>query len=153
VSTSELVPPLLFTVLVLTGAVLDVRSRRLPNTLSLALAVSGLAAILFAAGLADAGSALAHLGISLVIGMGLYALGMWGGGDAKFYAGTAAWFTLSEALPLLLWVSMAGVALLIAWFVGRRLSGQPITRSRKGEVPYGVAIAAGGIVLMWSQAA
>lgn len=148
----ELLVPLLFTGIALAGAWSDVRKRIIPNFLSAFFAVSGLVATWLSGGAAAAGSSLVHLLVALVIGMVLYALSMWGGGDAKFYAASSAWFTLSELPRLVMTITFAGLLLLIVWFVGRRVVRRSEVRSRRGELPYGVAIAAGGIALMATQA-
>jgi prepilin peptidase CpaA len=136
----------LFSGLVLLGAASDLRSRMIPNALSVVLAVLGIGVTWLEYGGVAAGSAFAHLLIALVVGMVLYALGMWGGGDAKFYAGSAAWFTLVDLPRLILTISLAGLLLLIVWFVVRRLRKGAAVKGRQGELPYGVAIAAGGII-------
>jgi prepilin peptidase CpaA len=141
-----------FSALALLGAFLDLRSRRIPNVLSVALAISGISATWLIGGAAAAGSAFLHLLIALVIGMVLYALKMWGGGDAKFYAGTAAWFTLDDLPRLFLSISLAGLVLLTVWFGSRRLARRGAPSDRGGELPYGVAIAAGGLVILVAQA-
>ena len=144
-STYEALALAVFSGLALLGAFSDLRSRTIPNALSGVLAVSGLAAVWLASGLGTAGFALLHLLAALAIGMALYALKMWGGGDGKFYAGTAAWFPISEMLSLILTISLAGLVLVIVWFGALRLrKGKPRPGSKR-EVPYGVAIAAGGI--------
>ena len=95
------------------------------------------------------GNHLAHAVIALAIGFGLFAARIVGGGDAKFYAGVAAWFALGEAMRLLLAVSLGGLALFLAWFLYRRLTGKAISRpggEDQGKFPYGTAIAAGGLI-------
>ena len=139
------------TLLLLYGAASDIRARRLPNWLSLVLLVYGLAFAFVDGGLAALGWHGAHSAIALVVGMGLFAIGAFGGGDAKFYAGLAAYFALDQAIDLLIFVSLLGGLLIILWMIGRRL---PILRPKeneglKGKFPYGVAIAAGGALLAW----
>ncbi len=151
-SNGEWLALALFSALVLFGAASDLRARIIPNALSAALAISGLAATWLGDGTAAAGSAFLHLLIALAIGIALYALGMWGGGDAKFYAGSAAWFTLADLPRLVLAISGAGLLLLIVWFVVRRLRAGPPVKGRQGELPYGVAIAVGGIITAGGQA-
>jgi prepilin peptidase CpaA len=136
----------LFSGLVLLGAVSDLRSRMIPNALSVVLAVLGIGVTWLEYGGVAAWSAFIHLLIALVIGVVLYALGMWGGGDAKFYAGSAAWFTLADLPRLIVTISLAGLLLLIVWFIVGRLRRGATVKGRQGELPYGVAIAAGGIV-------
>lgn len=133
------------------AAWLDLTQRRIPNWLCGLTAVAGLAAAILLGDLGDLGSHALHMVLALVGGMGLFALGGFGGGDAKFYAGVATWFGLGQALLLLLSVALSGLLLLIGWFIYRRLRGIPVRRTRNGPfdgLPYGIAIAGGAIAAM-----
>ena len=141
----ELVIPLLFAALALYGAYSDVRTRTIPNALNALMAIAGLAALWFSSGATAAAHGLAHLAIALAAGMLIYALGMWGGGDAKFYAASAAWFQVWDFPRLALSIAIAGLVLLIVWFGARQLRGT--AKQDKKELPYGVAIAVGGIAV------
>jgi prepilin peptidase CpaA len=139
--------------LVLLGLVaswLDVSVRKLPNWLSLLTLATGLAVALSSSGLPAIGSHLAHAAIALLAGMVLFRFGIVGGGDAKFYAAVASWFSLSTAAGLLVAVSLSGLVIFLVWFVWRRLTKQPIRApspdSTSDKLPYGIAIAAGGII-------
>ena len=129
---------------------LDATVRKLPNWLSLLTALVGLGLAVSSAGLSGLGSHLVHMLIALAIGMVLFRLGVVGGGDAKFYAGVAAWFSLSDAVGLILAVSLSGLAIFLVWFAWRRLSGKPIRggahQTDADKLPYGIAIAAGAII-------
>lgn len=133
-----------------TGSYLDLRTRRLPNWLCLAGLIAGLAFGLAAGGLTAAAIALLHALIALIVGAGLFALGGIGGGDAKFYAGLAAWFPLQAGLGLLVSVSLTGLLLLVAWLPYRqrmmRADGGMAKDSDFRKLPYGVAIAVGALV-------
>jgi prepilin peptidase CpaA len=144
---SEIAALLLYSGLAIFAAVYDIRVRTIPNYLNAIIAVGGLAGALFFGGASEALSASSHFAIALAIGMLVYALGLWGGGDAKFYAASSAWFALSELPRLMVGISLAGLLLLVVWFTFRGLS-RKAARGAKGELPYGVAIAAGGIVTM-----
>lgn len=123
----------------------DITQRRLPNWLCLAALVAGLVFTGLTGGPIDLGMAAVHAVAALLVGMALYALGAIGAGDAKFYAALAAWFSLWLAPVLLLWVSLCGLVLVVVWFAWRR----SLRRARKDDVfaklPYGVAIAVGGL--------
>src|SRR5581483_11600581 len=92
---------------------------------------------------------------ALVLGMGLFAAGWIGGGDAKLMAAAVPWLGL-PALPLFLLVTACaggGLALLLlkarsAW-VRPYLAGAPAWLARLttpgADVPYGVAIALGAL--------
>ncbi|QGN54460.1 prepilin peptidase [Novosphingobium sp. Gsoil 351] len=129
------------------GAWLDLARRQLPNWLCLVTALAGLGAYVASNGGAAIWSPLAHMAIALIGGMGLFRVGWIGGGDAKFYAACAAWFPLRMGLTLLLCVSLAGLLLLLVWFVARRIGGSAKPKAAAGSalVPYGVAIATGAV--------
>jgi prepilin peptidase CpaA len=140
--------PALFSVLASAAAYCDVRYRTIPNWLNLAIAVLGIAATWLVAGIDAVPFSLAHFALALVIGMVAFALKMWGGGDAKFYAATAAWFSLRQFPSLIIAVSLAGLVLLVAWLVSSRVRRRESSSGRKAQLPYGLAIAVGGIVTM-----
>ena len=144
--------PAALTLLLLVGAISDIRDRRLPNWLSLALLLLGLAHAFYLGGLSSTGWHFAHALIVMVIGAGIFAAGIMGGGDAKFYAGLAAYFPLSEGLHLLLWVSIAGIVSILSWMVLRRILPlkKPEDGSLHAKFPYGVAIAIGGALVAWT---
>lgn len=132
----------------------DVFHRRVPNWLCAVTALAGLAAGLFLGGLPMLGSQFLHMVIVLAAGMVLFRFGIFGGGDAKFYAAVAAWFTVGKAAFLLVCIAIAGLALLVVWFAYRRIRRLPI--SRKGgetpydSLPYGIAIGVGAVHAMLS---
>jgi len=129
-----------------TSAAWDIRLRRIPNWLCLALAVAALGFAWADGGASALVWGAAHSVIALVVGIGLFALGAIGGGDAKLYAAAALALPLRAGLSLLGWTSAAGLVLLIVMIVGNRLfssTRRSLHEMRKMEVPYGVAIAAG----------
>ena len=83
--------PAALTALLVIGAVSDMRTRRLPNWLCLALLVLGLVYAYYLGGFALTGWHFAHAMIAMVIGAGIFAAGIMGAGDAKFYAGLRPW--------------------------------------------------------------
>lgn len=131
----------------------DTRERRLPNALALATFTFGLASSASSGGEAIV-MALAHFAIALAVCLGLYRIGAFGGGDAKFYAAMAAWFPLGQALDLLTTVAAAGGVLFIVFVVWRRWrrarlasvgASFPSTPDNHASLPYGVAIGLGGL--------
>jgi len=141
-----------FAVPLLAGAYQDWRYRRLPNALCLATFAVGVGATFAMQGPLAAGMAVIHSLLALLMGMFLFSRGWIGGGDAKFYAGAAAWFPLAAGWLLILCVSLAGLLLLIAWFPFRHTlatvaSGQR-DEAEYRKLPYGVAIAAGSWVTL-----
>jgi len=139
---------LLFAAMALYGAYSDIRSRTIPNAFNALMAIAGLGAMWFTGGASGAGYGLAHLAVALAAGLAIYALGMWGGGDAKFYAASAAWFELWDFPRLALSIALSGLVLVVVWFGARQIRGSAKRDSDKKELPYGVAIAVGGIALL-----
>jgi len=130
------------------AAWLDLTQRRIPNWLCALTLVVGLVLAAATGGFAGLGSHALHAGLALLGGMALFALGGLGGGDAKFYAAAASWFGLGQATLLLVYVALSGLALLIGWFIYRRVKGIPMRQKSADPMdglPYGIAIAAGTI--------
>lgn len=128
------------------AAATDLTQRRVPNWLSGITLIAGLGFALAMSGGQQTLWHLAHSVIALLAGMGLFALGVWGGGDGKFYAAVAAWFPLHAGFSLLLAVSAAGLMLVACWFAGRRLAKRNMDRNA-GILPYAVAISGGAATL------
>lgn len=140
----------LLVALVLIGAVasyLDVVRRVLPNWLSALAFVVGLVGMAAGGGMDTAVSGLLHALIALVIGMGLFAVRVIGGGDAKYYAALAAWFGLGQSLFLFVSVALAGLLLIPVWLLVRRVRGHAGPAKDRNDafskLPYGVAISLG----------
>lgn len=128
----------------------DIRERRLPNWLVLVTLATGLG-LAARQGLDVLPWHLAHAGIALIVGIGLYAIRALGAGDAKYYAALAAWFTLGNALKLVMAVSFAGLFLALGWLAWRKFSGNPAPRKPvedMDKVPFGVAMAAGAVLAL-----
>ena len=107
------------------AAVTDLRSRRIPNQISLVLA--GLALVRIGMALA-AGVGWSAAGLDLVAAVAVFALGacafrlaILGGGDVKLIAAGALWFGLAGLAPFLLTTVLAG-GLLAMLFVGRQMA-------------------------------
>lgn len=146
-------------VVLLLLAISDVRHRRLSNVW---VAVIGLTYLFLAA--------LNHVGwhqfgmhaltgvIALVVCLGLFALRILGGGDAKLLSVLFFWSGPLLAAPMLTVISLTGTVVGILSYATRRLEpgkGNSIVRalalfSAVRGVPYGVAIAAGAsCMVMW----
>ena len=153
-STSVL-PLLLFV-----AAASDVVSLRIPNWLT------GLTALLFFPMAVATAMPLHDFGLHLAAGMGLFVagflffqLGLFGGGDAKLLAAAGLWLGPSLTVQFLFVTAMAGgilALLVLLWSMfnifweleakGKFTQnlGQKL-RAIKPNVPYGVALAVGGI--------
>jgi prepilin peptidase CpaA len=130
--------------LVIIAAGWDIRTRRIPNLLNALIAVAAIAATYLNGSPVLLGMSALHALIALVVGMGLFAVGFIGAGDAKMYSAVGFAIPLPNALEMLGWTSVAGLAVLIATYVTRRVAGKPISKDGKSfTVPYGAAIATG----------
>lgn len=154
VSTLALV---LFPFLMAFAAFSDLLTMRISNVLVLALALIFLVTA-FAIGLPPMEIA-THAGLAagvLVVGFAFFAFGWIGGGDAKLAAATVLWVGPAVLLPYLVYAALLGGALTLSILALRRWP-LPAALSRvqwidrlhddKAGVPYGVALAAAGILV------
>ena len=128
------------------GALFDAIARRLPNLLCAAMLIAGLVLAFMGDGLSALGLHFVHALLALGIGYLLFLAGIFGGGDGKFYAATAAFFPLANLPGLIVAITAAGFVLAVLWFSAKKVSRK--LRETKGDfakLPYGVAIAAGAI--------
>jgi prepilin peptidase CpaA len=112
--------------LLLVGAAIDIRSRRLPNWLT--AGVVGLYALYAIASPVpvDWASALAVAATSLVLGFMLFAFHLMGGGDVKLIAGLALWAGLDLIALFLLVTGLAGGLLSVGMLLVRRIASHPV---------------------------
>jgi prepilin peptidase CpaA len=91
----------------------------------------------------------------LAFGFTLFSFGLLGGGDAKLLAAAGIWFGWPALAPFLVFTTLAGGVLAIAMKAWRMIEIERDVRevdwmkrwfSFKADLPYGVAIAAGGIL-------
>jgi prepilin peptidase CpaA len=149
--------------LLLVAAWCDVATRTIPDSISVALAGLGL--------LARCTEGLAPAAVSLLVAVGLFAAmvplharGAFGGGDVKLITALAVGFPPHGTVAFLLSTMMAGGVLALL-YLSLRLLPQPTPLaprpaswaprkvlalerrrvSRRGPLPYAVAIAAGGL--------
>ena len=128
------------------GAAWDIARRQIPNWLCLVLALVAAAYSFSMFGIQGLAWAGLHGLAALLMGMGLFALGAIGGGDAKFYTAGALSLQMSQALPMLAATALSGFVLMIVMVIGRRFVSRAnfsVSELRKMQLPYGVAIAAG----------
>ena len=152
----------------------DVKSRRIPNYLTLTTALSGLAFRGACYGI----SGLIEGFLGLLLGFGLlflpyYLKGM-GAGDVKALAALGAWLGPKSTFFLFIYMGLAGgiLALAFLWWRGllwqklrqakvyvvnlilsRHFEASPQAASRQSSedqgIPYGVAIATGMLAVFW----
>ena len=126
----------------------DTFRRKIPNWLCAVTALLGLAYMGLEHGWYGAGLAFGHVAAALIVTLGLFALKIIGGGDAKFYAAMAAWLPIGQAPLLLASVAVAGLLLLVVFFAARmpgRARRRRESASDFDKLPYGVAIGLGGL--------
>lgn len=145
-----------FPVLVIVAAMRDAVSFTIPNWISVALAAAFLpAALAMGAGPGQIGLACLIGFGALIAGMGMFAVGWIGGGDAKLFAAAGLWMGLTALLPFLLVTALAGGGLAVSLLALRSVWLRPLMvrgprwigrLATPGEnVPYGIAIAAGAL--------
>lgn len=131
----------------------DLTTMTIPNWMSLVLIASFFPAA-WLVGLSGM-AVLTHAGVALAalfIGAGLFALRVLGGGDAKLMAAAMLWLGVGGAPAFILGTAVVGglfslALLLVRAQVAMVVIPGPAWLSRllqpKGDIPYGVAIAAG----------
>lgn len=140
------VPVTILAAMLVVAATGDIRERRIPNTLNLAIAVLAVPFWWLS------GYALwPDVAMQLALGAGaflffalLFRVGMMGGGDVKLLAALALWLPLASLIKLLVIMSLAGGVLTVALLIRHRMRKS----NEKLEIPYGVAIAFGGMWLI-----
>src|ERR1700722_2027338 len=148
----------------------DLRSRRIPNVLTAALAVAALG-LHATSGLAAFGVALATLVGVLFLGLVAFSFGWLGGGDVKLLAAGAAALGFPDALPFLVYTAIGGgvLALVFAAVTGRLGSvlrsvalivrpfaykgTTPVAPTDPIMLPYAIAIAFGAVAVALSHSA
>jgi prepilin peptidase CpaA len=160
------------TILVLAIAILaiiafaDMRTRRIPNALSIAVATLGLIRMILVHDPVVASQTLAAGAAVFAAAFLLFSRGIVGGGDAKLVAATVLLIGYHDLFGFLFLMSLFGGALALAILARDKIRHQPLILSRPGKissttqaggdsmvaaqstVPYGVAIAAGGMITL-----
>lgn len=132
--------------LLLIAAVIDVRTFTISNRLN--LAVASLAPLYWWSIGLPLGTEIA---VQLAVATGVFLLlaaafwiGMMGGGDVKLAAALSLWFPPAGTVKFLVIMSIAGGLLTLGVMAAHKLRGAV----GKPEVPYGVAIAFGGLAIL-----
>jgi len=124
----------------------DLKARTIPNLLNLAIALLAIP-FWWSIGLALWPDVAWQLGVSVAVFCLFaiaFALGAMGGGDVKLVAAIALWLPAQSVIALLFIMSVAGGALTLAMLIRHKLARKP----GQLEIPYGVAIAFGGLWLI-----
>lgn len=159
-------------VVALIGCVTDLKSRRLPNTLTMGAAAGAFGYYLAGAGWSGLGWSVVGWIVGGALFMPFFALRGIGGGDVKLLAALGAWLGPMPAVWLALYTALAGgpLALIVAFSRGYakkalsniwgliafwRIAGlKPhpgITLDTPGtpRLPYALPIAAGLVLTLW----
>lgn len=147
---------MIFPVAMTFAAANDLFTMRIPNQISLVL-VGGFVAVALLTRMP-----LETFGIHLACGFGLlaltftlFSLNLLGGGDAKLMAAGALWMGAEQILPFVAFVTIYGGALCFAILSYRKMVPADLLplpewaqklHTPGGPVPYGIAIAAGGLM-------
>ena len=142
----------------------DVRTRRIPNALSLAMAMLGLVRIALTQDAIAGSYTLAAGAMVFAVTLALFHYGVIGGGDAKLIPATALVIGYRDLLGFLFLMSLCGGALAIAAIATDKLAAS--LKRRRGRasppspreidfhaptastVPYGCAVAAAGVITL-----
>ena len=162
-----------------TAAAIDLRSRRIPNWLTLSLAGSGLLLSMLGASLIPPTAALLGLLTGFALNLGLFLLRIRGGGDVKLFAAAGAWvgpiislevFVLATLFAALCAIAQASIdgrlgallrnTTLIAWaMAGWRQGGLEAVTEHDGSfrsvgkpVPYAVPILLSMLIVLFRYA-
>ena len=136
----------------------DVTRYRIPNVIVYAIVAAFVVGAAFNFSWPAIGwSVLAGVGMFL-LGAGLFALGLFGGGDVKLVAAMALWTGVADLPRFLLVMTAAGGLLGLVWMIRRRrqrpvmagdAASSPDAPSQQpkapNRMPYGVAIALAGL--------
>lgn len=157
---ASVIAAMIFLVAMLYVTVSDLRSKRIPNWLVIALGAAYLPLAL-AAGYKPVDMVI-NLGVaSLVFAAGLYCFsrGWIGGGDVKLGAVIVLWLGAALAVPYVLLTAVFGAIFALAAILGIRLlarAGHDGSRLREGGLPYGPGMACAALLLFqvspWANA-
>lgn len=143
-----------FPLLLLLAAFRDLTSYTIPNWISVALAVAFFVTAPFLGfSFAAVGMHFLVLVVCLLIVMAMFAMGWIGGGDAKLFASIALWMGWPDIVEFALCAALIGgvltLGLLLArkmWLPGIGPEWTDALMKPGGDVPYGLALAAGALV-------
>lgn len=140
----------------LTLALCDLRRRRLPNAIVAAFAMLYLAHAWFGAQSWPGFERHVAAGaVALVLSALMFRFGWLGGGDAKLFSAVFLWAGPAYANTVFFIVSLLGLLLALAQLALRRTPREAATPpglawlAPARGVPYGVALAAGGVAAVW----
>jgi prepilin peptidase CpaA len=140
----QAVCPWLVAGVLIVAALSDACSYEIPDWTSGGIGLLYFGYTLTALGDADFAGAIVVALVVFFAGVGLFTAGAFGGGDVKLLSATSLWAGPGMVLSLLFVTALAGGVLSIMILARSRLKGR-VRIFAKPRVPYGIAIAAGGL--------
>lgn len=138
-----------FTIALMDAAISDLKGFRIPNRDSIIIAAAFVVAVpALGLGMEAAAWHAAAAAAAFAVGVVLFALKVWGGGDAKLVAAVTLMTGFAGLPRFLLVMALAGGMLSLVLLLLRILPAKSSWAARvvaSGHVPYGAAIAAGGV--------
>jgi prepilin peptidase CpaA len=167
-----MIVPAIVVSICLVACVFDVRTRRIPNWLTLSGAVAGLLYHLATSGLGGLQTAAAGWVLGLLLLLPYFALGGMGGGDVKLMAALGAWLGPWETFWLAMYAGICGgvLGLIVAFthgYVTRAVAnvkhmlgywatvglqpvpGMTLETSSSPRLAFAIPILAGTMVTLW----
>jgi prepilin peptidase CpaA len=141
----QTVCPWLLAAALIAAAASDLRSYEIPDSLNAAIGILYFAYAMSAPGRIDFAGACVIALIVFLVGVALFSAGAFGGGDVKLLAVTTLWAGPALILPFLVLTALVGGVLSLVVLLRMQVVGHGMPRTAKPNVPYGVAIAAGGL--------
>ena len=108
------------------GAAIDLRTRRLPNPLTMGLAATGVAYAACGIGALSIGASLAGLALGLALMLPGHLIGATGAGDVKLFAAVGAFIGPVHILTAFLYTALAGGGLAVVISLMRRRLRQTV---------------------------
>jgi len=129
---------------------IDLRTRRIPNWLSVPFLLCGLIVPAIAGGWARLGTSFAGFGLALLLfGLPCFLRGM-GMGDLKLAAGVGAWIGPGQFWLAFIMTAIVGGIVAVAYAVRHRSRGRSLDQAPQ-SIPYAPAIAIGTLFSFFAR--
>jgi len=138
--------------LLIWAAICDFRHLQIPNWIPIGIAVTWLGWLAVAP--VDPAISILVAVATFAVGTALFSFKFLGGGDVKLISAVALWAGGPQVLTLIFQIALAGGVLAFLWILAGRVRmalayyGMPVNLDAPAtKIPYGIAIAAGGLLL------
>lgn len=146
-----------FPLLIVMAGISDYFTLKIPNWVNALIAVSVIPFVLFSGMPMEIFAWHLAAGVlAFIVGFVLFSGGLIGGGDAKMLAACALWVGWNGLFQFAFYTALAGGVLALAMTIWHRLADKKDIKglgwaknilSESPKLPYGIAIAAGGVVV------